>query len=66
MKEPIEIPDTVDAPYYSGFEDEEMLEQGIKWMDEIKKSPVYGSRFVKLWGDNLDQKSIFLPRLDKK
>jgi len=58
----VEIPGKSESNYFPGFEDSQFLIMGSNWLDKINKNRVYGSRYIKLWGENIDGHSIFLPR----
>lgn len=51
-----------ESNYFPGFEDSQFLIMGSNWLEKLSKNTVYGRRYVKLWGENIDGHSIFLPR----
>lgn len=50
------------SDYYPGVENSQFLIMGSSWLMKIKKNPVYGKRLIKLWGENIDGMSVFIPR----
>lgn len=58
----VDKPGKSEANYYPGFEDSQFLIMGSNWLEKISKNSVYGNRNIKLWGENIDGHSIFLPR----
>lgn len=58
----VEKPSVSDANYYPGYEDSQFLIMGSNWLEKINKNSVYGNRNIKLWGENIDGHSVFLPR----
>ena len=58
----VEMPSKSEANYFPGTEDSQFLIMGSNWLEKISKNSVYGSRYIKLWGENIDGHSIFLPK----
>ena len=58
----IEVPTKSESNYFPGIEDSQFLIMGSNWLDKISKNRIYGARHIKLWGENIDGHSIFLPR----
>jgi len=58
----VEMSSKSEANYFPGFEDSQFLIMGSNWLEKISKNRVYGTRYVKLWGENIVGNSIFLPR----
>lgn len=59
----IEIPTDFETLYNPGFEDAEFLIDASIWLEKIKKKKKkISKRNIKLWGENIEGKSVFLPR----
>ena len=58
----IEIPTDFETLYNPGFEDAEFLLDASIWLEKIKKKKKLSKRNIKLWGENIEGKSVFLSR----
>jgi len=58
----LELPTEADAEYYPGFENPRFLFQGAHSLAELKRKKIHKNRYIRIFAENFEGQSVFLPR----
>jgi coiled-coil and C2 domain-containing protein 2A len=59
---PIDVAVENEREYYPGAEEITLLISGTKWIKDLQSDPTYAKRSIRLFAENLNRESVFLPR----
>ena len=62
LQPPIELPAENAVDYKAGKEDGVLLNRGVRWLKQWRKKTVYKERVIKLFAEDVEGMSIYLPR----
>ena len=58
----LELPIKNEFEYYRGYEETHLLISGTRWVKKFKNDIKYKERVIRLFGENIQGQSVFLPR----